>query len=134
MDRRRPSKLIENNTILVDNDDNGDGGFTSISDATIDDDDTEVDDEDDDEVDDNDDDDDDDTEVDDDDCDASHIILSTRIEKFHMVRPSIGLTLPVSVLAVMVSIDNGVSSTSLSLCLLSIDILLLSMLLMIMVS
>lgn len=68
MDRRRPSKLIENNTILVDNDDNGDGGFTSISDATIDDDDTEVDDEDDDEVDDNDDDDDDDTEVDDDDA------------------------------------------------------------------
>jgi hypothetical protein len=115
MDRRCPSKVIENNTILVDNDDSGDGfivdnGFISTSDAITDDDD-DVDD-----ADDND--------------DASHIIVSTRTEQFHVVRPSIGLPLPQPLLAVMASIDDVVQPTSLSSCVLSIGI----MLLMIMVS
>jgi len=109
MDRRCPSKVIENNTILVDNDNSSDD-FISTSDATTDDDD-DVDD-----ADDND--------------DASHIIVSTRTEQFHVVRPSIGLPLPQPLLAVMASIDDVVQPTSLSSSVPSIGI----MLLMIMVS
>ena len=106
MDRRCPSKVIENNTILVDNDDSSDG-FISTSGAITDDDD---------DADDND--------------DASHIIVSTRTEQFHVVRPSIGLPLPQPLLAVMASIDDVVQPTSLSSSVPSIGI----MLLMIMVS